>query len=267
MPDSRWYTRAMAYKTLVLEEQGGALRVTLNRPEVLNALTFELLTELADALRGPAAEKRVRAVLITGAGRGFCAGADLASTPVDGDIGQLLDTTYHPVVHAIAALAKPVVAGVNGVAAGAGMSLALACDMRLLAESASFAVGFPGIGLVMDAGCSYFLPRLVGMGRAMELALSNRRVGAQEALALGLGEKLIEGDFEAQAFQEAQKLAQGPTLSFGLMKRELRASLDNDLAAQLALEARSQARAATSADLVEGITAFKEKRAPGFRGE
>lgn len=256
----------MAVKTIALHEEGGALRITLDRPEVLNALTFELLAELADALTGPAADPAVRAVLITGAGRGFCAGADLASTPLSGDIGQILDRSYHPVVHAIAALDKPVVAGVNGVAAGAGMSLALACDMRFLAEGASFSVGFTGIGLVMDAGGSYFLPRLVGVGRAMELAVSNRRVGAAEALALGLGERIIEGDFQAEVWAEVQKLAQGPTAAYGLLKRELRASLDNDLGAQLALEADSQSRAATTSDVREGILAFKEKRAPQFRG-
>jgi len=259
----------MAYRNLTLAERGGALRVTLERPEVLNALSFELLAELADVLSGPAADPGVRAVLITGAGRGFCAGADLGSTNVDGDIGGILERSYHPVVRAIAALEKPVVAGVNGVAAGAGMSLALACDMRLLAQSASFAVGFTGIGLVMDAGCSYFLPRLVGVGRAMELAFSNRRVHASEALALGLGERLLEAEGEAfaeAAFEEAVKLAQGPTLAFGLAKRELRASLDHGLEEQLALEGASQARAAVSHDLREGLAAFREKRAPRFEG-
>lgn len=257
----------MAYKNLTLDKEGGALRITLNRPDVLNALTLELLGELAQALRDEAASEDVRAVLITGAGRGFCAGADLASTTVDGDIGQILDRSYHPVVHAIAELDKPVVAGVNGVAAGAGMSLALACDMRLLAEGASFTVGFPGIGLVMDAGCSYFLPRLVGLGRAVELSFSNRRVGSEEALAMGLGERVLDGDFAEKAFAEVQHLAQGPTVAFGLLKRELRASLDNDLPAQLALEARSQAHAASTTDVLEGIDAFKEKRAPRFRGK
>src|SRR5690606_3448681 len=153
------------------------------------------------------------------------------------------ERSYHPVVHAIAALGKPVVAGVNGVAAGAGMSLALACDMRFLAEEASFAVGFTGIGLVMAAGGRYFLPRLVGVGRAMELAVSNGRVGAGEALALGLGERILEGDFAASAWAEVRRLAQGPTAGYGLLKRELRASLDNGLSAQLALEAESQSRA------------------------
>lgn len=257
----------MAFETLNLHEEGGALRITLDRPEVLNALTFELLGELARALRGPAAEPSVRAVLITGAGRGFCAGADLGSTPVSGDIGQILESSYHPVVRAIAELDKPVVAGVNGVAAGAGMSLALSCDLRFMAETASFAVGFTGIGLVMDAGGSYFLPRLVGVGRAMELAVSNRRVGAAEALELGLAERVIEGDFAERVWNEVLKIAQGPTAAYGLLKRELRASLENDLPAQLALEARSQARAATTADLREGILAFKEKRPPVFRGE
>lgn len=257
----------MDYQNIALHEEGGALRILLDRPQVLNALTFKLLAELADALRGPAAASHVRAVLITGAGRGFCAGADLASTPVTGDIGQILERSYHPVVHAIADLDKPVVAGVNGVAAGAGMSLALACDMRYLAPEASFAVGFTGIGLVMDAGGSYFLPRLVGVGRAMELAVSNRRVAADEALSLGLGERILEGEFAESCWAAILELAKGPTAAYGLLKRELRASLDNGLAAQLALEARSQARAAATSDLREGITAFKEKRPPEFTGE
>lgn len=256
----------MSYQFLTLEQRGGALRVTLARPEVLNALNLDLLRELADVLRGPAAADEVRAVLLTGAGRGFCAGADLGSTEVSGNIGAMLETYYHPVIRALAALEKPVVAAVNGVAAGAGMSLALACDYRLVAETASFTVGFSGIGLVMDAGCSYFLPRLVGAGRAMELALSNRRVDASEAVAIGLAERQLSGEFAEQAFGEAQRLAQGPTLSYALLKRELRASLDNDLEAQLALEAESQARAASSADVREGLMAFGQKRAPRFEG-
>lgn len=257
----------MPYKTVSLEERGGALRITLNRPDVLNALSLELLTELGDALRGPAAEARVRAVLITGAGRGFSAGADLGGTEVSGSIGGLLERYYHPVIRAVAELDKPVVAGVNGVAAGAGMSLALACDMRLLAEQASFAVGFTGIGLVMDAGCSYYLPRLVGAGRAMELALSNRRVAASEAVALGLGERIVEGEFAENAFNEVVELANGPTYAYWLLKRELRASLSNDLPSQLALESELQSLAARSSDVKEGIAAFKEKRAPRFQGK
>ena len=156
------------------------------------------------------------------------------------------------------------VAGVNGVAAGAGMSLALACDMRFVAESASFTVGFTGIGLVMDAGGSYFLPRLVGVGRAMELAVSNRRVSADEAVAMGLAERVIGGDFETAVWDEVIKMAQGPTKAYDLLKQELRASLDNDLTAQLALEASSQARAAATADVKRaGAAAFRVVAAHG----
>lgn len=257
----------MPYQNLSLEERAGALRITLNRPRTLNALTLDLLTELADALKGPAAERRVRAVLVTGAGRGFSAGADLGGTEIGKDIGALLERYYHPVVRAIATLDKPVIAGVNGVAAGAGMSLALACDARYLAPEASFTVGFTGIGLVLDAGGSYYLPRLVGQGRAMELTFSNRRVDADEAVTIGLGERVLAGDFPEAVFREAVKLAAGPTYAYWLAKRELRASLDNDLETQLKLESDMQSRAARSSDVQEGIAAFKEKRAPRFEGK
>ncbi len=251
----------MPYQNLSLDERGGALRITLARPGVLNALSLELLSELRTVLTGPATDDGVRAVLITGAGRAFCAGADLASTSVSGDIGAILEESYHPVVRAIAALPKPVVAGVNGVAAGAGLSLALACDMRLLSDQARFTVAFTGVGLVMDAGCSYFLPRLVGLGRAMELAVSNRRVDAAEALSIGLGDSIIPAaNFAEDAFTYSQRLAEGPTLSYALVKRELRASLDNDLEAQLKLESASQSEAAASRDVREGVAAFSPTR-------
>ena len=177
----------MAFDYLKLDREGGALRIALDRPHVLNALSPAMLDELRQALEGPAAHDDVRAVLLTGEGRGFCAGADLAETSVDADISELLEGRYHPVVRALRALPKPVVAGVNGVAAGAGMSLALACDMRLLASGASFAVGFTGIGLVMDASCSYALPRLVGLGRAFELAVLRPPGGGRRGPGAGVG--------------------------------------------------------------------------------
>lgn len=248
-------------------QDGPALRITLDRPEVLNALSLDLLAELRAALEGPAAAASVRAVLVTGAGRGFCAGADLAGTRVDGDIGAILERSYHPVVRAIAALEKPVVAGVNGVAAGAGLSLALGCDMRILSSTASFALGFTGIGLVMDAGSSYFLTRLVGPGRAMEMALGNRRIAADEALAIGLGERVVDADGFAEAvWEQVRTLAEGPTRAFALAKREVRASLGHTLEEQLALEAACQAVAASTEDVQEGIAAFREKRPPRFQG-
>ena len=255
-------------KTLELTHQDAALRITLNRPDVLNALSLDLLGELRDALQEAAEADDIRAVLLTGAGRGFCAGADLASTPVEGNFEEMIQTYYNPVVRAIATMPKPVVAGVNGVAAGAGMSLALACDTRLLSSSAAFAVGFTGIGLVMDASASYFLPRLVGRGRAFELAYSGRKVGAEEALRLGFGEQIIPAEtFAESAWEMTQRLAQGPTKAFALVKEQLNASAQNDLEAQLGLEAQFQEVASNTADVREGVTAFKEKRKPNFRGE
>lgn len=257
----------MAYRFLTLDSREAALRITLDRPEVLNALSLQLLEELADVLVGPAAAPEVRAVLITGAGRAFCAGADLAVTPVDADIGPLLDRYYRPVIEGLRALRKPVVAGVNGVAAGAGLSLAVACDLRIASSAAKFALGFTGIGLVMDAGCSYFLPRLIGVGRTMELALGNRRVEAAEALRIGLVEReLPEAGFEENVWQSTIEIANGPTLAFSLVKHELQASLENDLSGQLQLESEAQSSAAASRDAHEGVTAFREKRKPDFEG-
>lgn len=257
----------MTYKKLKLDTRGAALRIALDRPEVLNALDLELLDELADALSGPAAGSDVRAVMVTGSGRGFCAGADLGATRMDADIGAVLERHYHPVVRAIAALQKPVVAAVNGVAAGAGLSLALACDVRYVSQASSFVLGFTGIALALDAGASFYLPRLIGTGRAYEMALSNRKVTAEEAFALGLAERVLPADgFEEVAFDAVAALAAGPTAAFGLIKAELQASTKNDLEAQLAFEARCQAAAAATRDAAEGITAFAQKRPPRFEG-
>jgi len=257
----------VVYDNLLIERVEGAMRITLDRPKVLNALSLTLLTELHHALTGPAAEPDVRAVLITGAGRGFSAGADLADTPVDQDIGALLERVYHPVIRAIAGLRKPVVAGVNGVAAGAGLSLAVACDVRVASAAARFSIGFTGIGLVMDAGSSYFLPRLIGPGRTPDLAFGNQPIDADEALQIGLVESVvpIEG-FEAHVWDRVRTLASGPTLSYALVKHEVRSSLDNTLAEQMVVEAEAQAAAAASRDVSEGIDAFRAKRPPHFQG-
>src|SRR5690606_4181371 len=214
----------MDHEDIRVTREGGALRVAVDRQHVLNALTPRTLEELATVLSGDAAANDVKAVLITGEGRGFSAGADLAETPVDGDIGAFLERGYHPVVRAIVDLEKPVVAGVNGVAAGAGLSLAVACDLRVASEAAVFALGFTGIGLVMDAGSSFPLPRLVGVGRTMDLALGSRRLAAEEARAIGLVERLLPADGFPEAVWDLVKgLAEGPTLSYALVKRQLQA--------------------------------------------
>ena len=257
----------MTYKTLTLHQENAALRITLNRPEVLNALSLELLAELKTVLEQAASDSAVRAVMLTGAGRGFCSGADLSNTPIGSDIQQVVETSYNPVIRLLSTMPKPVIAAVNGVAAGAGLSLALACDVRLLAESASFTVGFSGIALAMDAGASYYLPRLIGRARTLELAYSNRRVNAEEALSLGLGEQLLpDTTFAQDSWSLLTRLAAGPTASLGLMKTQVNASAHNDLEAQLKLESELQARAAASRDAREGVQAFVERRAAVFEG-
>lgn len=255
----------LAAKTLYMTRDGALLSIILNRPQVLNALTPELLTELHEAL-SLAADDAVRAVLLTGAGRGFCSGADLTTAPLD-DAATVVETLYNPVVRALMGLRKPVVAAVGGVAAGAGMSLALACDLRLLSEDAVFTLGFSRVGLALDAGMSYTLPRLVGPARALELAYSGRNVDAREAVALGLGERVLPADgFAEAATAFAKALSEGPTESYVRIKEQIAVSSDNTLEAQLALEARLQGEASRTEDFREGVRAFAEKREPVFHG-
>ena len=254
------------YQTLKVTRTGALLTIALNRPQVLNALTLELLEELQAALK-EAADDTVRAVLLTGAGRGFCSGADLSATTLDKDTAKIVETYYNPVALALVALRKPVIAAVNGVAAGAGMSLALACDIRLLSSDAVFTLGFSRIGLVMDASMSYTLPRLVGPARALELAYTGRKITADEALKLGLGELMLPAEgFAEKAAEFAGALAEGPTQSYARIKAQVAVSLENTLKAQLGLEARLQGEASQTQDFAEGVEAFAQKRAPEFRG-
>lgn len=252
---------------LELTREAGALRITLNRPQVLNALSPALLAELLHVLETQANDDDVRAVLLTGAGRAFCAGADLAESNLSTGVDALLEELYNPVVLALSRLQKPVIAAVNGAAVGAGLSLALACDFRLASEAALFSVGFSAIGLVLDAGGSYWLPRLVGPGRALELAYSNRRVDAAEAQRIGLVETVLPAeDFPEVAWQYALRLAAGPTLAYSLIRRQIRAG-QPELQQQLQLEAAFQQQAASSSDAHEGISAFLQKRPAAFGGK
>jgi 2-(1,2-epoxy-1,2-dihydrophenyl)acetyl-CoA isomerase len=255
------------YKTLKLKHDDHTLEIRLNRPEVLNALSLELLTELKQVLLEASEAKDIRAVLLTGEGRGFCAGADLTSTPLGGDVQSVVETYYNPIIMLLAKMPKPVVAAINGVAAGAGMSLVLACDIRVMSEQAVLTTGFTKIGLSLDAGMSFFLPRLLSRGRAFELAYSNRTIDADEALDLGLVERVLPSEgFAEAAFMFAKELAQGPA-SFALVKELLNNVASNNLEDQLKLESILQAKAAQTQDVKEGIKAFAEKRKASFRGE
>ena len=245
---------------------GGVMTITLNRPEVFNAFNGALHARLADAL-AEAADPEVRAVVITGAGRGFCAGQDLTEFREAPDIGAALQGTYHPNIRAIRALEKPVIAAVNGAAAGAGLSLACACDVRIASDAAVFAPGFIGIGLVPDAGGAYFIARLLGVPRAFEWMTSGRRLTAAEAQAWGLVSEIYEADaFPEATAAYAAEWAAKPTRGVALTKRLFDEGAGKGLEDTLALEAQLQGEATQTEDFAEGVAAFLEKRQPEFRG-
>jgi len=245
---------------------GAVQTIILNRPEKMNAFTRGLHGELREALK-QARDPEVRAVVITGAGRAFCAGQDLTEFSETGDIGDSLRGTYHPNILAIRALAKPVIAAVNGACAGAGLSLACACDIRIAADNAAFVPGFIGIGLIPDAGGSYFIHRLLGASRAFEWMTSNRRLTAAEAHAWGLVSEVVEADaLSARAAELAAFYADLPTKGIGMTKRLFDHADTSTLEEQLEMEAQLQAAATQSDDFREGVAAFLEKRAPKFTG-
>lgn len=249
----------------------GVLRITLNRPEKLNAFNPALHEGLAAAMARAESDHAVRCVLITGAGRGFCAGADLTQRDMKSDapidLGAGLDAWYNPLVKRMRALPKPVVCAVNGVAAGAGANFALACDIVFAARSASFIQAFIKIGLVPDCGGSYFLPRLAGMQRAMALAMTGDKLSAEDAERWGLIWKCLDDSIlQSESEKFALRLASGPTKSLGLIKKAMYASAGNTLAAQLDLERDLQREVGKGSDYREGVSAFLEKRKPAFRG-
>jgi 2-(1,2-epoxy-1,2-dihydrophenyl)acetyl-CoA isomerase len=245
---------------------GAVQTITLNRPEVLNAFNRALHKALNDALK-EARDPGVRAVVLTGAGRGFSAGPDLKEFGAGADVGDTLRATYHPNVMAIRALEKPVIAAVNGVCAGAGLSLACVCDFRIAADDASFVPGFIGIGLVPDAGGTYFLHRLLGASRAFEWMTSNRRLPAEEALAWGLVSEVVPADsLQARAAEAAASYAALPTRGIGMTKRLFDHAAGATLDEQLEFEAQLQAAAVQTDDFREGVEAFLEKRPPKFSG-
>jgi 2-(1,2-epoxy-1,2-dihydrophenyl)acetyl-CoA isomerase len=249
------------------QRDGGVLTITLNRPDVLNAFNAAMHAAFRGALE-EAADPEVRAVVLTGAGRGFCVGQDLNEfKDAAGDIGERLRTTYNPNVVALRSLEKPVIAAVNGAAAGAGLSLACACDLRLAAASARFVPAFVSIGLVPDTGASYFVERLLGYARAFEWLCSGRALSAGDAHAWGLvAEVVADGRLAERAAEVAGTLAVMPTRAIGMTKRLLEHAALASLDDQLELEAQLQAEAAKSEDFREGVNAFLEKRDPRFTG-
>ncbi len=253
-------------ETVLYEMNDGVAVITLNRPAVMNALSAELRAELRAALAR--AEVQARVVVLTGAGRGFCSGQDLADVDMARvDLEAVLRDEYEPLLQGIAQCPLPVIAAVNGAAVGAGAGLALACDVVIAAESASFAQSFTKIGLVPDAGGSYWLPRQVGMARAMGAMLFGERVTARQAAEWGMIWEAVPDDtFAAHWRGQAARLALGPGIAYRGVKRALRASFDNDLAAQLALEAQLQGECGKSDDFREGVAAFLEKRVARFSG-
>lgn len=249
------------------QRDGGVITITLNRPDVLNAFDSAMHDGFRAALK-EARDPEVRAVVLTGAGRGFCVGQDLKEFREGaGDLGDRLRSTYNRNVVALATLEKPVLASVNGPAAGAGLSLACACDLRLAAESATFVPAFIGIGLVPDTGATYFVSRILGYSRAFEWLASGKRLSAADAHAWGLVTEVVEdGKLAERAAVLARELAAQPTRAVGMTKRLLQRAATSTLEEQVELEAQLQVAAAESDDFAEGVAAFLEKREPRFTG-
>jgi 2-(1,2-epoxy-1,2-dihydrophenyl)acetyl-CoA isomerase len=259
-------------ETVIVDRRGGELRITLNRPDAMNAWNKQLGSDLLAAVREAAADDAIRAVVITGAGRAFSSGADLKAgfdpTPEGHpDLQTVLHERYHPIITGLRELPKPALAAVNGPAVGIGCSLALACDLIVARESAYFLLAFVNIGLVPDGGSSLLVPERIGLARATEMAMLGERITARRALEWGLINRVVADDgFEAAVDELAGRLATGPTRAYGGIKRQLNAWLFDRMAQQLDLEASLQQQSAASGDFREGVQAFLERRAAAFGG-
>lgn len=258
-------------ETLIVEQDGGVLTITLNRPKKYNALTAVVAKELITTYKKAARDESVRCILLTGAGKGFCAGQDLGEVSERGPDFTLrghLNETYNPMAAAMRKLEKPIIVAVNGACAGAGFGLALAGDIRFASDRAKFLTAFIGIGLAPDTGVSYWLPRLVGAARAAEMMFTNEPVSAEKAAQIGLINKVIpHNSLVQEATAYAHKLAAMPTKGIGLHKRALNKSLGLDFEKHIDYEGYLQDIAAKTDDYTEGVTAFKEKRKPNFIGK
>lgn len=256
--------------TVLLHKENGVGFITLNRPEKYNSYNREMSVELQDYLDECAADDEVRCIHITGAGKGFCSGQDLseAMNPTPEEFERMVREHYNATIMRLRTIEKPIIAAVNGVAAGAGANIALACDIVLAKESASFIQAFSKIGLIPDSGGTYFLPRLVGMQRAAALMMTGDKVSATEAVGMGMIYKCYaDADFETETRNMAIALAQMPTLGIGLTKRLLNQTYNHSLDQQLDAEKNTQVKAGASYDFKEGVQAFLEKRKPVFKGK
>lgn len=256
----------MSLKTELLN---GVLTITLNRPDVLNSINRETALALQKTLDEAASNKEIRALLLTGEGRGFCAGQDLAeATDPNAKIDTFVREHYNPIVLKLRQLEKPVIAAVNGVAAGAGANLAFCCDLVFAGKSSTFIQSFVNIGLIPDSGGTFFLPRIIGLQKATALMFTGEKISSEEAERLGLIYKVVEdADLLTEAGKLAGKLAQMPTAGIGYTKRLLNASSTNNLKQQLDMEEEMQLLAGNTHDYAEGVRAFLEKRRPVFKGE
>jgi len=260
----------MRFETILYEKREGVLTITLNRPDVLNAFNERMSDDLLVAFGGAAADAEVRSVVVTGAGRAFCSGQDLKDIADDTkrSLGESIRTRYNPLIREMRSLPKPIIAAINGACAGAGCSLALACDMRFASERAKLIEVFVRIGLVPDSGSSWFLPRLVGLARAFELCATGRDVTAQEAEQIGLVNKVVSPELLLEfTMAIATKLANAPTQAIGQIKEMLNRSVASDLETALLFEEEMQEKAGYSFDYIEGKKAFLEKRSPRFEGK
>jgi 2-(1,2-epoxy-1,2-dihydrophenyl)acetyl-CoA isomerase len=257
----------MLYETITLETKDGVATLTLNRPDAYNAFNDTMGEETADALALVAEDASVRALLVTGAGKAFCSGQDLKSIEPGRSLGDVVEKVWNPVLSRLWDLEKPVIAALNGVAAGAGASLALACDLRIASEKAALSVVFTKVAVVPDSGMTWTLPRLVGMGKALELAYLADPVDAATAERLGLVNRVVPADRLAEeAGALARRLAEGPTLAYALTKRAMRRAATSTFPEALEYEGQLQAIAGSSADYGEGVAAFVEKRPARFQG-
>ena len=258
-------------ESITLKIENNVAYITLNRPEVFNSFNREMALRLQDTLDACETNNEVRALVLTGSGKAFCAGQDLkeVTTPeLNPGFKKILEEHYNPIILRIRNIEKPIIAAVNGVAAGAGANIALACDVVVADEKASFIQAFSLIGLIPDSAGTFFLPRLIGFQKASALAMLGDKIGAEEAERLGMIYKYVPSEEFQETIQKlALKMAQMPTKALGLIKKTFNQSLVNTLEKQIALEAKHQIEAAETEDFNEGVTAFMEKRKPDFRGK